>query len=383
MKPLLDVVRRVFIFHIVLVMGLVPAAAALAVPVLNLAIAPNTGPVAPGQNVTFVITVSNTGDTTTNTFNLNATVPNNTMVPADQDEGAGCGSAGATNTDCLAGQTLVWQINLLPGESLSRTFTAVVDSTSPPLDGSALTSTASTSLGLSVNGTVMVRSAPGLNITLDATPGSVSPDSEYRYTLSYSNAGSSTANTDLSFSLPAGASIVSASDGGVIGAGQVTWDTGDLPAGASGTRAVVAQVSVSADIGALILAGAQLTDSSGTEPEASANAVTTVGTPLEISVSTLPDPVQPGQNVSYVITVSNLGSGNTGVINLFARVPNHTMVSGDQDEGAGCGSAGATNTDCLAGQTVVWQISLNPGESLSASSPRWWMTSRRRPTAAC
>ena len=158
MKPLLGVVRRVFIFHIVLVMGLVPAAAALAVPVLNLAIAPNTGPVAPGQNVTFVITVSNTGDTTTNTFNLNATVPNNTMVPADQDEGAGCGSAGATNTDCLAGQTLVWQISLLPGTSLSRTFSAVVDDLSPPANGSLLSTIVNTSFdgGGAVTGEAVV-----------------------------------------------------------------------------------------------------------------------------------------------------------------------------------------------------------------------------------
>ncbi len=351
----------VFILPALLIMGLVSVGTAFAAaPLLNLAITTN-GPVAPGQNVTFTVTASNTGDTTTNTFNLFATVPNNAMVPKDQDQGAVCSTGSIA--DCLAGQNLSWQISLLPGESLSRTFTAVVDSTAPPPDGTAITSTASTSLGLSVDGSVIVRSAPGLNATLDATPGSVSPGSEYRYTLSYGNAGASTINTNLSFSLPAGASIVSASDSGVISAGQVTWNTGDLPAGASGIREVIAQVPTGTSTGSLILAGAQLTDSSGVEPEATANTDTTVGTPLEISVSTLPDPVQPGQNVSYVITVANLGSTTTNTFNLFARVPNHTMVPSDQDEGAVCSDV--SFSDCLAGQNLSWQISLLPGASLS------------------
>jgi len=364
MKSVLDVVGRQVVTTILLVMALVPLSTAFAAPLLNLAITAN-GPVAPGQNVTFTVTLSNTGDTTTNGFNLFATVPNNTLVPGDQDEGALCSGTGSFGGDCLAGQSLSWNVSLTPGQSLSRTFTAVVDNMPSPPDGTTITSTASTSLGLSVDGSVIVRSASGLNARLDATPNSVPAGGEYRYTLTYGNAKASTVNTNLSFSLPAGASIVSASDGGVISVGQVTWNTGNLPAGASGIREVIAQVPPVTSTGTLILAGARLTDRNGVEPEATADIVTTVGTPLEISVSTLPDPVQPGQSVSYVITVSNLGNSTTNGFNLFARVPNHTLVPGDQDEGALCSGTGSFGGDCLAGQSLSWNVSLTPGESLS------------------
>ena len=365
MKLLLEVMSRVFIFFIVLLMGLVPVGTAFAAPVLNLAMATNTGPVAPGQNVTFIITASNTGDTVTGSFTLLASVPNNTTVPAAQDEAAGCGSAGATNVDCLAGQSLVWNISLGAGQSLTRTFSAVVDSVSPPPNGTVITSTASTTLGLAVNASVIVRSAAGLNLTLDSIPNSVAPGGEYLYRLTYGNAGFSSVNTDLTFSLPAGANITSASDGGVIIGATVTWNVGDLPAGIIGMRDVLAQIPVSTDVGILILAGAQLSDNAGVQEPAAANAVTTVATLLELAVSTLPDPVQPGQNVSYVVTVSNTSAISTGNAVLYARVPNHTMVPAAQDEGAGCGSTGATNVDCLAGQSLAWNIFLGAGESMT------------------
>ena len=78
------------------------------------------------------------------------------------------------------------------------------------------------------------------------------------------------------------------------------------------------------DAGTRILAGAQLSDTTGVQEPAAANAITTVGTPLEMTVSTLPDPVQPGQNVSYVITVASPDVVSTGNFYLYARVPNHT-----------------------------------------------------------
>ena len=149
--------HRIFILPILLIMALLPVGTAFAIPLLSLTITAN-GPVAPGQNASFTITVSNTGNTTTSTFNLVATVPNNTMVPGDQDEGATCSSTGFAATDCLAGQNLSWQVNLAAGTSLSRTFTAVVDSTAPPPNGTLLSTIVNTSFdgGGAVTGQVVV-----------------------------------------------------------------------------------------------------------------------------------------------------------------------------------------------------------------------------------
>jgi len=358
MKSLLEALRRVVIFPAVLIMGFLPAGNALAAYELNLAIAAN-GPVAPGQNVAYIITASNTGDAGTGGLTLSATVPDNTTVPPDQDEGANC-SGGIS--DCLAGQTLSWSINLDVGESLTRAFTAVVDGTSPPSDGTLITSTASTSLGLSVDASVTVWSAAGLNLSLDATPNTAPAGDEYLYKLTYSNAGTSTVDSDLSFSLPAGAIITSASNGGVIIGDTATWSIGNLSGGASGTRYVHAQIPGATATGTLVLAGAQLSDSDGIAQTATANTIITVDTPLELGVSVTPDPVQPGQNVSYVITVSNTSVSATGAMTLYARVPNHTTVPPDQDENGNCSGG---NSDCLAGQSLYWSVNLGAGESLT------------------
>jgi len=78
------------------------------------------------------------------------------MVPADQDENASCSAL--SYADCQAGQNLGWGIKLSPGESLSRTFTAVVDNTTPPANGTLLSTVVNTNLngGGTVTGEAVV-----------------------------------------------------------------------------------------------------------------------------------------------------------------------------------------------------------------------------------
>jgi hypothetical protein len=240
-----------------------------------------------------------------------------------------------------------------------------VDDTSPPANGTLLSTVVNTSFdgGGAVTAEAVVGEA-GPMLALDVPPGSVASAGSYTYTLTYGNAGASAVNAELSLRLPLGATFQSATGGGTLAGDVVTWTIGTLAAGQTDRQQVTLQAPAS-PAGTILMAEAQLRDPATLHSHARASASATVGTPLEITVSTLPDPVQPGQNVSYVITVANLGSVTTNTINLLARVPNHTMVPADQDESGFCSSTGNFTTDCLAGQTLGWQISLLPGASLS------------------
>ena len=75
--------------------------------------------------------------------------------------------------------------------------------------------------GLSVNKSGPVSASTGSNIT---------------YTINYANSGGATAtNVVIQDTVPAGTTFVSATGGGVFAAGVVTWNIGNLAAGASGS----------------------------------------------------------------------------------------------------------------------------------------------------
>lgn len=93
--------------------------------------------------------------------------------------------------------------------------------------------------------TVPSASSPTLTISKSA-PASVASGTSLSYTITYGNSGSGAASgVIISDSLPTGTNFVSATGGGVLNAGAVTWNIGTLAAGATGqtvsfTVAVVA-----------------------------------------------------------------------------------------------------------------------------------------------
>jgi uncharacterized repeat protein (TIGR01451 family) len=78
---------------------------------------------------------------------------------------------------------------------------------------------------------------PALTLSL-AGPSSTST-AQVSYTFTYSNTSGSTVNNPvLTYTLPPGVSFVSASNGGTLSGSTVTWNLGNLAAGATGTRMV-------------------------------------------------------------------------------------------------------------------------------------------------
>ncbi|MCC6334266.1 MAG: VCBS repeat-containing protein [Myxococcales bacterium] len=78
---------------------------------------------------------------------------------------------------------------------------------------------------------------PGLSLTASG-PTSTST-SQVTYTFSYTNQSTSTVNNpSLTYTLPAGVTFVSASNGGTLSGSTVTWALGNQAAGATGSRTV-------------------------------------------------------------------------------------------------------------------------------------------------
>ncbi|MEW5852151.1 MAG: tandem-95 repeat protein [Myxococcota bacterium] len=83
------------------------------------------------------------------------------------------------------------------------------------------------------------------NLTLTKSAPSYTNGTQITFDLSYSNAGPGAAlSAVLSDTVPAGTTFVSATGGGTLSGGAVTWNLGTLPSGASGTVSFTVSVSV-------------------------------------------------------------------------------------------------------------------------------------------
>src|SRR5206468_594904 len=92
--------------------------------------------------------------------------------------------------------------------------------------------------------TTTVSSAPVLNIGKTDAPDPVNAGSDITYTISYSNTGNMNATgVVIGDTVPANTGFVSATGGGTLAAGVVTWNIGALATGASRTVQLVVAVA--------------------------------------------------------------------------------------------------------------------------------------------
>lgn len=123
-------------------------------------------------------------------------------------------------------------------------------------------------------------------------------------------------NTVLTDTLPAGATFISASEGGNVQGNKVVWNLGTLKPRDSRT----VSVTVKSDKPTTLNNAASVTATCG---EASGSATTEVrGIPaILLEVVDLEDPIEVGNNVTYEITVTNQGSAMGTNIDVKAMLP--------------------------------------------------------------
>src|SRR5207249_2489017 len=162
-----------------------------------------------------------------------------------------------------------------------------------------------------------------------------------------SNTGNANATgVVITDTIPVNTSFVSATGGGALAAGVVTWNIGALAAGASTSVQLVVAVASPLVNGTVITNGTYNIDSNETAPTAGASVTTTVSSApvLSISKADAPDPVNAGSNITYILSYSNTGNANaTGVVITDTIPVNTSFVS-------------ATGGGTLAAGVVTWNI---------------------------
>jgi uncharacterized repeat protein (TIGR01451 family) len=323
-------------------------------PILSLSVSESSDPVAAGSEITYILSFSNssTADESAVGVTLTNTLPSNTTFVSASDEGS------VDNTGTL----VTWSLgDLAPGGSGTRTL--VVQVNSPLANGTLLTNSATLqdTQGSSAtsNENTNVQSASLLSLSVSDTPDPVEAGQQVTYKLSFSNSSSANdtaAEVTLTNTLAANTTFVSASDGGTVEGGIVTWSLGDLAPGASGTRTLVVQVNLALANGTLLTDSAKLKDSQGNT--AIANQTTTVHNIAGLSLSQGfdPDPPFPGGQLTITLSFIHSSSSNETAfeVTLTDTLPTNTTFVAASDGGI------VNNTGTL----VTWSLgTLAPGAS--------------------
>src|SRR5439155_1665300 len=125
--------------------------------------------------------------------------------------------------------------------------------------------------------TTSLLSSAALTINNRNAPDRVKAGNNITYTTSYANTGNADATgVGIADTIPANTSVVSATGGGMLAAGVVTWNIGPLAIRASGSVQLVVPVSPPLPSGSTITNGTYSIDSNETAPTSGASVTTSV-----------------------------------------------------------------------------------------------------------
>jgi uncharacterized repeat protein (TIGR01451 family)/MYXO-CTERM domain-containing protein len=209
----------------------------------------------------------------------------------------------------------------------------------------------------------------GLNVSASAAA-TVEAGSPLTYTITYGNTGSAATGVVLTAPVPAGTTFVSATGGGALASGVVTWAIGDVAAGTSGQTVTFTVTPAAA--GTTTASNITITD--GTHSAVAADVVTTVTAPPVPVLGIVIDATATGltgSNLVYTLTYGNLGADATGVV-IHAPVPNRSSFVSATGGGTLESGVVTWNVGTLAGgttgQSVTFTVHLDTAGEVTASA---------------
>jgi uncharacterized repeat protein (TIGR01451 family) len=354
-------------------------------------------PVAAGQNITYTITLTNsgTGAAAANSVTLTDIVPANTtfvsfVAPTGWSSttptGGGTGTVSSTNTTApiaaggTAVFTLIVNVNGATPNNTTITNTATITATG---DTNANNNSATATT------TVTAVTLPQVDLSVTKTDGVSTVDigGSLTYTIVVSNNGPSAANGAIvTDTFPATLTNVNftasgtggASDFDTSGSGNIN-DTVNLPAGATITYIVTAAVSPSATPGSMLtntVTVAPPTTVTDTNPGNNSATDTDTVTPpnventpdVSVTKTEDQDTVVAGDNLTYTITVSNISTNPAQNVTLSDAIPaDTTFVSFTAPAGwttstpvvGGTGTIVAMIPTLAAGATATFTLVVN------------------------
>ena len=211
-----------------------------------------------------------------------------------------------------------------------------------------------------------------------------------RYELSFGNqSGTATTDTELRFPLPAGTSLVEASEGGSQVGSEVVWDLGTLNPGDSNKRRLTVQLGGSVGNGDLIeVDSAEISGTSNFLTQRTRQETTTRVETVSALAFSIDMPAQPLRNSvpsPIHVTVTNRSAVvQNGVrAELFFPPGLRSMDDDSFSDGGDCTSIGPSGGNrCDAGETAFWNIgTLPPGAGKTVTLVPF--AARTTRTAAC
>ncbi len=226
--------------------------------------------------------------------------------------------------------------------------------------------------GPSASASVAIDAGLTLDVSLNEAAAPVAAGGALAYSLHFGNRSTlDTAPNDLlRLPLPAGTTLVSASDGGVFVGGAVEWSLGTLQPGQSGTRSVAFAVGAGLPRGGSVLATATLSDTSPQVAEARALTEIDGLEALKLAMVVGPDPAAPGEQLDIEVTVSNTSASPLTAVTLELRWPHEIApnLTGQGTSSPGGCTQILNNFGCSAGEFAEWTLdTLAAGQSVTVS----------------
>jgi uncharacterized repeat protein (TIGR01451 family) len=342
----------------------------------DLAVTMTPEPIAADGNLTYTMVVTNNGPDGAGATLNDALPPGATFVsfraPADwltiTPAVGSVGTVTATTPTLANGATVRFALVVhvdpaAPGGPTIRNTAAVASTTLDPIPGN------NSAAATTTTATKAKASGADVAVTMTGSPDTVVGNTNLTYTILVTNSGPDDADVTLTDALPPAVTLVSWSlppDWEMTppasgGSGTVTATNPTLANGATATLTLVVRVEPAAPAGSTIRNAATVASTTGDpKPENNIAATTTTvqesRADLAVTQTASPDPVLPGNDLSYSIVVTNNGPGDAATVTLNdALPPGVSFVSFDAPAGwhTTTPAVGSTGTVTASSSTVA------------------------------